>query len=157
MEMRQKDLAVTEDQKIDDIILRCNAIRLAFADGSHPYIVPVSFGYQRTGGEQRFYFHSAPVGRKVSLCRSLGYAGFELDLGEIVPGPIACRFTMKYESVIGEGIITELRGAVEKNRAMESIMEHYTGKADWDLPQQNLDKTCMFCLTVRELTARTHG
>lgn len=78
MEMRRKDLAVTEKEQIDAIIQSCDCVRLAFADGTHPYIVPLSFGYHREDGVSKFYFHSAAAGRKVELCRKLGYAGFEL-------------------------------------------------------------------------------
>ena len=49
MEMRRKDLAVTAPAEIDAIIRGCDCIRLAFADGTHPYIVPLSFGYVREG------------------------------------------------------------------------------------------------------------
>ena len=43
MEMRRKDLAVTEKEQIDAIIQSCDCVRLAFADGTHPYIVPPEF------------------------------------------------------------------------------------------------------------------
>ena len=79
MEMRRKDLAVTDPAKIDAIIQGCDCIRLAFADGTHPYIVPLSFGYVREGDTAKFYFHGAANGRKVDLSRKLAYAGFELD------------------------------------------------------------------------------
>ena len=77
MEMRRKDLAVTDPAKIDAIIQGCDCIRLAFADGTHPYIVPLSFGYVREGDTAKFYFHGAANGRKVDLSRKLAYAGFE--------------------------------------------------------------------------------
>ena len=35
MEMRRKDLAVTEKEQIDAIIQSCDCVRLAFADGTH--------------------------------------------------------------------------------------------------------------------------
>ena len=75
MEMRRKDLAVTDPAKIDAIIQGCDCIRLAFADGTHPYIVPLSFGYVREGDTAKFYFHGATNGRKVDLSRKLAYAG----------------------------------------------------------------------------------
>ena len=67
MEMRRKDLAVTDQEKLDEMIQRCDCIRLAFADGTHPYIVPLSFGYVREGEEAKFYFHSAAAGSGVKL------------------------------------------------------------------------------------------
>ena len=75
MEMRRKDLAVTEPEKIDAIISSCDCIRLAFADGTHPYIVPLSFGFVHQAGVRKFYFHSAAAGRKVDLFRQNSTAG----------------------------------------------------------------------------------
>ena len=102
MEMRRKDLAVTDPAKIDAIIQGCDCIRLAFADGTHPYIVPLSFGYVREGDTAKFYFHGAANGRKVDLSRKLAYAGFELDRNRTLKtDPKACDFSFAYESVVG--------------------------------------------------------
>ena len=115
MEMRRKDLAVTEKEQIDAIIQSCDCVRLAFADGTHPYIVPLSFGYHRENGVSKFYFHSAAAGRKVELCRKLGYAGFELDTNrQLKPDEKPCDFSVAYQSVVGEGTITELKTPEEK-------------------------------------------
>ena len=70
MEMRRKDLAVTEKEQIDAIIQSCDCVRLAFADGTHPYIVPLSFGYHREDGVSKFYFHSAAEGGRWSYAGS---------------------------------------------------------------------------------------
>lgn len=158
MEMRRKDLAVTDPEKIDAIIQGCDCFRLAFADGTHPYIVPLSFGYARKGETIQFYFHSAAAGRKVELSRKLGYAGFELDRNRTVkPNEKACDFTVAYESVVGEGSIQELTNPEEKTAALHAIMAHYTGRTDWAFPESVLNRTCVFCLTVKELSCKVHG
>ena len=158
MEMRRKDLAVTDSARIDEIILSCDCLRLAFADGTHPYIIPLSFGYERKGDTQCFYFHGAAAGRKVELCRRLGYAGFELDRYRTVnPNEKACNFSMRYQSIVGEGVITELTAAKEKEQALKIIMKQLSGRDDWDFPEDVLAKTCVFQLVVKELSAREHG
>lgn len=158
MEMRRKDLAVTEPEQIDAIINRSDCIRLAFADGSHPYIVPLSFGFVHQDGVRKFYFHSAAAGRKVDLCRSLGYAGFELDVNRRVkPNEKACDFAMAYQCVIGEGTIEELTSPAEKIAGLGAIMRQLTGREDWEFPEHVLAKTCVFCLTVTEISGREHG
>ena len=129
MEMRRKDLAVTDPAKIDAIIQGCDCIRLAFADGTHPYIVPLSFGYVREGDTAKFYFHGAANGRKVDLSRKLAYAGFELDRNRTLKtDPKACDFSFAYESVVGEGSITELTTREEKAAGLAVIMAHYSGR-----------------------------
>ena len=40
MEMRRKELAVTDPKELDEIILSCDCLRLALPDGDYPYIVP---------------------------------------------------------------------------------------------------------------------
>ena len=158
MEMRRKDLAVTDPAKIDEIIQSCECIRIAFADGTHPYIVPLSFGYERKDGEQLFYFHGAAVGRKITLSRTLGYAGFELDdSGTVKPDDKACDFSVRYQSIIGEGTVTELTDPKEKGEALQVIMKHYSGKNDWEFPETVLAKTCVFRLNVTEISGREHG
>ncbi|MGI6711821.1 MAG: pyridoxamine 5'-phosphate oxidase family protein [Bacillota bacterium] len=157
MEMRRKDLAVNDPTRIDEIILSCDCCRLAFADGTHPYIVPLSFGYERKDEMQVFYFHGASVGRKVDLIRRLGYAGFELDGGGIVnPNEKACDFSVRYQSIVGEGEITELTDAMEKTQALQVIMKRYSGRGDWEFPEAVLAKTGVFRLVVKEICAREH-
>lgn len=75
MEMRRKDLAVTEKEQIDAIIQSCDCVRLAFADGTHPYIVPLSFGYHRENGVSKFYFHSAAAGLEGGAMPEAGLCG----------------------------------------------------------------------------------
>ena len=36
-------------------------------------------------------------------------------------------------------------------------MAHYSGRTDWDFPEGVLDRTCVFCLTVTEISGRAHG
>ncbi|MGI6748132.1 MAG: pyridoxamine 5'-phosphate oxidase family protein [Anaerovoracaceae bacterium] len=158
MEMRRKDLAVTDPARIDEIIQGCDCWRLAFADGTHPYIIPLNFGYERKEGKQYFYFHGAAVGRKVDLSRRLGYAGFELDRYRTVnPSDTACDFSMRYQSVVGEGEITELIDEKEKTEGLQVIMKQITGRADWEFKESVLAKTCVFRLEVKEISAREHS
>lgn len=158
MQMRRKERAVTAPEEIDAIIRDADCIRLAFADGPCPYIVPVNFGYERADGVQRFYIHSAMEGRKVDLIRKLGQAGFELDCrGKLAPAEKACGFTYYFGSVIGTGRVAELTDPAEKVHAMQVLMGHYSDRTDWELPEAMMAKTAMFCLTVEDLSAKRHA
>ena len=158
MEMRRKDLAVTDPEKIDSIIRNCDCFRLAFADGTHPYIVPLNFGFTHVDGIRKFFFHSAASGRKVDLCRKLGYAGFEMDRDRLVhPNEKACDFSMRYQCVIGEGTVEEITDLAGKKDALNAIMKQYSGRSDWEMPESVLERTCVFCLTVAEISGKEHG
>lgn len=155
--MRRMDLAITEDTAIDEIITRCDCCRLAFADGTRPYIVPLNFGFQWEDGNRVFYFHGAAEGRKVDLIRGLGYAGFELDCDhKLNPADKACNYSMGYYSVVGEGAISQLTDPKEKTQGLQVIMTQITGRNDWDFPEAVLEKTAVFRLVVKELSARGH-
>lgn len=156
--MRRSDLAVTDPSSIDNIIESLECCRLAFADGRRPYIVPLSFGYRREEGVPVFYFHGAAQGRKVDLVRSLGYAGFELDNGGTInANDKACDFSVRYQSVIGEGEVTEITDPKEKFEALQIIMKQYSNKDDWDFPEAVLGRTFVFRLRATELSAKEHG
>ena len=102
MEMRRKDLAVTQPEAMDQIICACDCIRIALTDGDYPYIIPMNFGYQRVDGQAVFYLHSAEEGHKVSLFRKEQRCGFELDTHrQLKIGATACAFSMAYESIAG--------------------------------------------------------
>lgn len=155
--MRRMDLAITEDKTIDEIIARCDCCRLAFADGTRPYIVPVNFGFQWEENQRVLYFHGADQGRKVDLIRTLGYAGFEMDCDhKLNPADKACNYSMGYYSVVGEGEITQLTDPDQKTRALGVIMKQISGRDDWEFPEAALAKTGVFRLTVKELSARGH-
>ncbi len=156
--MRRSDLAINDNARIDEVILSCDCFRLAFADGTRPYIVPLSFGYRREEGLPVIYFHSAAQGRKVDLSRSLRYAGFEFDTDRAVkPDEKACDFSMRYACVIGEGKLEEITEPAEKAKALNLIMTQYSGKSDWAFPEHVLAKTVVFRLTATEISGREHG
>lgn len=97
-------------------------------------------------------------GWKVELCRKLGYAGFELDTNrQLKPDEKPCDFSVAYQSVVGEGTITELKTPEEKTAGLQVIMKHYSDRTDWTFPEAVLNRTCVFCLTVVELSGRAHG
>ena len=157
MEMRRKELAVTGADALDKIIMDCDCIRLALADGDYPYIVPVNFGYQREDGQAIFYIHSGGAGRKLELCRANKRCGFELDTGrKLKTSEAPCSFSMEYESIIGIGDLVELTSVEEKAKALGVIMTHYSGKADWDFPEKAVEKTCVLRMIGKDMTGRKH-
>ena len=157
MEMRRKDLAVTQPEAMDLIIRACDCIRIALTDGDYPYIIPMNFGYQRVDGQAVFYLHSAGEGHKVSLFRKEQRCGFELDTHrQLKTGATACAFSMAYESIAGNGDLVELTDSAEKTAALRVIMSTYSDQSDWDFPEETLKKTCVFRLNVQAMSGRKH-
>ena len=155
--MRRKDREVTDPGKIDAIIADCTCCRLAFCDGGRPYIVPLSFGFAWEDGRRVFYFHSAKEGRKIDLIRAGGVVGFELDTNyKLNEGDRACKYSARFQSVIGTGTVSFVEDLAAKKAALECIMVHLTGRNGWDFPDSAVEATCVFRLEAEELSCKEH-
>ena len=153
--MRRKDLEVLEKEKLVEILDGCKVCRLGIA-AEVPYIVPMNFGYDWSD-RLTLYFHSAPKGRKIELIEKAGRATFEAEAGcAVKAGAKACEVSCYYQSVIGHGRISVLRDDPEKQRALRCVMEHYTGKQDWDILDKMLPVVVGIRLEIEEMTAKAH-
>ena len=124
--MRRKEREITDRAAIESIILRSSVWRLALSEDNRPYIVPLCFGYE----DNTLYFHSAPEGKKLDIIRKNHRVCFEFDIDhEIVEAKEACKWGMKYRSVIGYGKASLIDGPQSKRRAFDLIMHHYAGRS----------------------------
>ena len=155
--MRRADREITDPAAIDSLIRACRVCRLGFSHKGGAYIVPLNFGFSQEGGVRMFHFHGAGVGRKMDLMAENPQAGFELDTGyELVPGEQACEFSGRFQSVIGTGILRVVEDHAEKAASLKLMMEHETGRPDWDIPEAMLARTAVFRLTVTEISCKSH-
>ena len=156
--MRRKDREITDDGRIDEIILRCDCLRLGLTGDGKVYIVPLNFGFTHEGEKRRFYFHSAPEGRKIDLLRTNNCAGFELDVGHALnAGESACGYSFRFQSIIGTGTVSFVTGREEKTAALRQNIRQYTGTADWPFDGRALDGVTVFCLDVETLSCKEHA
>lgn len=157
MPIRRKDRQITDAVQIEAILRSAECCRLGLVDNGLAYIVPMSFGVAREGDTLCLYFHSAPKGRKIELLEKAGRATFEAEAGCAVKGGAkACEFSCFYQSVIGHGRISVLRDDREKLRALRCVMEHYTGKKDWEILDKMLPVVVGIRLEIEEMTAKAH-
>lgn len=155
--MRRKDREVTDQDKIRGIISKCRCCRLGFNDNGNVYIVPLNFGFQEEDGTYIFYFHGAKEGRKVDLIRKNGYAAFEMDTNYMLnEADTACGYSARFQSVMGSGKVSFIEDAEKKKRALGAIMEHNTGKNEWEFPDKMVSATCVFMLEAEELSCKEH-
>ncbi|MEY8386590.1 pyridoxamine 5'-phosphate oxidase family protein [Oscillospiraceae bacterium 38-13] len=155
--MRRRDREITDSVKIREIITACSCCRLGLRDGEKAYIVPLDFGFVEREGRYTFYFHSAAEGRKIDLIRKTGWAAFEMDCGhELVEGAKACRFTARYQCVMGGGPVALAETAEEKRAGLTAIMAHLTGRDQWEFEETVLEETQVIRLEAEELTCKVH-
>ncbi|MCH5200754.1 MAG: pyridoxamine 5'-phosphate oxidase family protein [Oscillospiraceae bacterium] len=158
--MRRKDREVTDPQKIADIISRCTCCRIGFNDDGEVYIVPLNFGYAVKDNTYTFYFHGAKEGRKIDLISKNPEVGFEMDTDFAVythgRSETACDYTARFQSIIGNGIVSMVSEPEEKKLGLSLLMEHSAGKHDWTFDDKLFNAVAVFKLEVTKLSCKEH-
>ena len=124
-EMRRKDKEVTDRQWMENILKRGRMMHLGMtgADG-WPYVVPLGYGYM----DNVIYMHGAPEGRKNDILAANPRVCFQVTLdAEVLSSDVGAKYTMKYRSVTGFGIVRSLIIPRERNAALKILMDHYGG------------------------------
>ncbi len=153
MKKQWKGNEITDKTAIESIILRSSVCRLAMSEGVQPYIVPLSFGYK----DDTLYFHSAHKGRKLDILRKNNKVCFEFDIDhEIVEADDACRWGMKYRSVIGFGKGSFIDDIESKRKALNIIMQHYSGSS-YEYPDKTVKKTVIIKVEIEHMTGKQSG
>ena len=151
--MRRKDKAIGEFAEIEQIVRKSLVCRLALAEEGQPYIVPLSFGFKNS----TLYFPSAPEGRKIEMLRKNSKVCFEFDLDhEVVADEEACKWGMKYRSVIGFGKASIVEDIHEKKQGLNAIMEHYSG-CIYDYPEAAINNTLVIKVEIESMTGKKSG
>lgn len=122
--MRRTDREITGKKEIDDIINRAKICHLGLCDQGIAYVVPLNYGY----AGNCLYMHCARRGRKIDIIRANNAVSFTVYVDErLAESDTACKWTMKYRSVMGTGRASLLNGRKEKEDALGIIMSHYSG------------------------------
>ncbi|MBD5481650.1 MAG: pyridoxamine 5'-phosphate oxidase family protein [Lachnospiraceae bacterium] len=155
--MRRNDREVTDLMKIENIISRCTCCRIGFHDDGEVYIVPLSFGYEAKGDTYIFYFHGAKEGRKIDLIKKNPMVGFEMDTNYALnEADLACGHSARFQSIIGNGVVSIVSEIEEKKLGLSLLMEHHTGKQNWDFDEKMVNAAAVFKLEVTKMSCKEH-
>ena len=159
--MRRKDREVTDPMRIADIISRCTCCRIGFYDDGEVYILPLNFGYMAKDNTYVFYFHGAKEGRKMDLIHKNPKVGFEMDTDFAVyakeKSDAACNYTARFQSIIGNGIVSMVSELEEKKLGLSLLMEHNAGKQEWNFDEKRVNAVAVFKLEVTKMSCKEHG
>lgn len=155
--MRRKDREVTDSMKIENIISQCTCCRIGFYDDGEVYIVPLNFGYEIKNNTYIFYFHGAKEGRKINLINKNPLVGFEMDTNYVLnEADLACGYSARFQSIIGNGVVSIVSEINEKKLGLSLLMEHSTGKRDWNFDEKMLHAAAVFKLEVTRMSCKEH-
>jgi nitroimidazol reductase NimA-like FMN-containing flavoprotein (pyridoxamine 5'-phosphate oxidase superfamily) len=150
-EMRKHKQEITDKDTLEDILQRALVCRIALSEDNMPYIVPVCFGYKHGC----IYIHSSRHGRKMEIIRTNNKVCFEVDVDvEPVPGEPACKWTIKYRSVIGFGTASIVEDPQQKIDALNVVMEHYSGRGSHHYEPHPLDLTAIIKIEIESMTGK---
>jgi nitroimidazol reductase NimA-like FMN-containing flavoprotein (pyridoxamine 5'-phosphate oxidase superfamily) len=149
--MRRTDKEISDRRQIDEIIRGSLVCRVAMAKDNAPYVVPMSFGYDGAA----IYLHTAPDGKKIKHFLSNPQVCFEFERNvELRRDPlVACKWTFSFESVIGNGTISELVEPAQKERALNEIMRQYSGKT-WPFEDASVAKVRAWKISIASMTGK---
>lgn len=152
--MRRNERELSEIQDIEEIIMKADVCRIAFANENIPYIVTMNFGY--SGGDKAcLYFHCAIEGRKLEMIKKNNYVCFEMDTDhKIYKGEQGCDWGMNYSSVVGYGKISVLEDNVTRIEGLNCIMAHYSDRKDFAYDEKTLERTTILRLDLQEMTGK---
>ena len=151
--MRRRDREITDKAKIADILMRAQAMSLAFA--GEPYVIPMNYGFTFDGSEFKLYIHGAKEGMKVDRMLEDPRVAFTVFTDNRVYRMESDEYTSSFDCVCGEGVAMMLHGA-EKARALSAIMAHYAPGREFVFDARTLENTMAAEIVVEKITGKHH-
>ena len=156
--MRRTDRQITDPDTIIDIIRHNTVLRLGLCLENQPYIVPVNFGYEYTGGTHVFYIHGAGSGQKVEYAKSNPNVCIEIDYQHSLTHngnpDNPCGYGFQYTSIIGYGVIEKIKNPQDKIHGLNILMKQLTGR-NFSFTSAQIESVTVFCITLREISAKS--
>jgi len=151
-----KSREVTHLQTLHDTALKSLACYLAMVDDNDvPYVLPMNFGLH----EGNIYLHSAQTGKKISILRKRPQVCVSFSTDHELryqSEQVACSYGMKYRSVLAHGKVEFIEDFDEKVKALNIIMQHYTGK-DFKYSDPSIHEVLVWRVVVEKWEGRNYG
>ena len=123
-----KTFSIEEQERIEKVIKTCQLCYVGMADeNGYPYVLPMNFGYENG----IIYLHSSQEGRSIrTLNKNPQVCVTFCSEPELIwqHPEVACSYRMKAGSVVCEGKVVFEEGFVEKEKALNIIMKHYSDR-----------------------------
>jgi len=153
--MRKKEREITQRTEIDAILAGSPVCRIAFAVAGEPYLVPLSHGYDADANA--LYVHTAVEGRKIACIEANPRVCFEVE-GEVSVkegDERGCTWGLRYESVIGYGVVRQVLDNDARDAALHHIMRQHAGRdGEWSFDPKVLSVTAVWALEISSMTGK---
>jgi nitroimidazol reductase NimA-like FMN-containing flavoprotein (pyridoxamine 5'-phosphate oxidase superfamily) len=137
-----------DEQRIQQVLISANILRIAYLDAGKPALVPVNFGYQNG----RLYFHSSKTSSKLRYFRENPQVSFQTDCGvQLINESLPCKATVHYQSVMGSGLVSFIEDEEQKHQALLIILRQH-GIQSEEIPAASIRNTEVLCIEISECT-----
>ncbi len=143
--------------EIEEIINKCEVCIVGMIDGENgPYVLPFNFGYK----DDKLYIHSGPEGKKIGIwekdnrvCVSFS-TDYKLNVRH---ENVACSYSMRYRSILLYGKVVPIIELDEKVKALNVIMEKYSGRPNFTYNNPALVNVKVFEIVISKVESRVYG
>ena len=126
--MRKQECRITGREEIRNILETGAICRLGFCENGVPYVIPINYGYTYIDDVITLFFHCAGEGRKIDIIKKNPVVCFEVDCVErLNPNDNPERHSLKWESIIGSGMIEIVPDFDEKRMMLGNMMKVFRG------------------------------
>lgn len=150
--MRRADKKIESMDAVFEVIRKCQVCRIGLSKENRPYIVPVSFGYDK----EAIYFHTfADKGLKLEYIAANNEVCFEFEhkVEVVACNTKPCDWSFTYQSVIGFGRVEKLLGDEEKINGLQHIMKQYSRK-EWNFKGIPLLAVSVWKIKIESMTGK---
>ena len=153
MEMRHKERQITDKQELWQMLQKASHLRLALCDQGKPYIVAMNYGLDQESDS--LYLHCALKGRKMDILAQNNHVCFQVEeVAELIDGgKRACKWSMRYKSLVGFGLARVLTDPDEKQKGLSVIMAHYTDKT-LEFDDSPVEATAVIKIEITEMAGK---
>lgn len=148
--MRRKEKAMTKEA-IETFIKQENVLRLGLSADNIPYVVPLNYGYK----DNTFYIHCALEGKKLEILEKNQLVCIEIDgHHRLVTDDLACKYTMKFTSVIAFGKAEILSSTDEVKEGLDVLMGQFSDR-DFTYNPKAISKVKVIKVVIDEMTGKS--
>jgi nitroimidazol reductase NimA-like FMN-containing flavoprotein (pyridoxamine 5'-phosphate oxidase superfamily) len=149
--MRKPDKEITERAAQEEILRRAEVLRLAMCLGGQPYVVPLNFAYV----DGRIWLHTGREGLKMDYLRANPRVCFEASVDvATLAGELPCRWSARYQSVIGFGRAVEVEDEAERRRGLDTLVRRYAGENAGPLSEDAVARICVLRVDIESMTGK---
>lgn len=146
---------IVKQQDIDSVINSTEVCYVGMVDGDEPYVLPFNYGYD---GEY-IWLHSGKAGRKHDIFSKNSKVCIAISTNHELHfrhEQVACSYSMKFKSIVINGVVEYVSDYDEKIKGMNIIMKHYT-KKEFPYNKPAIDNVEIFKVKIERISARQRG